>query len=94
LQLLSDSGELDSTLVVATSDMGNPALHSSRNLPTVIIGGAQAGIRGGQYLDVRQQGTGVPNNRLLVSLARAFGAQLDSLGDAAPDIANGALDLS
>lgn len=94
LQLLSAADALDSTLVVATSDMGNPAMHSSRNLPTVIVGGAQAGIRAGRYLDVRQQGTGVPNNRLLVSLARALGVELDRFGDTAPDISGGVLDLS
>lgn len=94
LQLLSACGALDSTLVVTTSDMGNPALHSSRSVPTVIVGGANVGIRAGRYLDVRQQGVGVPNNRLLVSLAGVFGIELDSFGDAAPDIAGGALDLS
>lgn len=94
LQLLSNAGTLDSTLLVASSDMGNPALHSSRNVPTVIFGGTQSGVRGGRYLDVRQQGTGIPNNRLLVSLARAFGVEIDAFGDAAPEIASGGLDLS
>lgn len=94
LQLLADAGALDSTLLLATSDMGDPARHSSRNLPTLLVAAAQAGLRTGRYLDVREQGNGVPNNRLLVSIARALGETLDEFGDAEPDIASGALDLS
>jgi hypothetical protein len=57
------------------------------------VGGAKTGIRTGRYLDVRSDGAGVPNNHLLVSLARSFGADVDSFGDAAPEVAAGAIDL-
>jgi hypothetical protein len=93
LQYLVGAGTLDTTVVVATSDMGDPARHSSRNLPTLIVSGAKTGIRTGRYLDVRSNGTGVPNNHLLVSLARRFGADIDSFGDAAPELAAGTIDI-
>ena len=39
MQKLAGGGVLDSTLIYASSDMGNPALHSTRNAPTVLAGG-------------------------------------------------------
>jgi hypothetical protein len=93
LQRLAEAGRLDSTLVLATSDMGDPARHSSRNVPTVLAGGAALGIRTGRYLDLRAGGSGVPNNRLLVSIARAFGVEIEAYGDTEPEIASGVIDL-
>ena len=90
---LREAGLLDDTLVLATSDMGDPARHDSRNVPTLLVGGRSGGFAGGRYLDVRQDGEGVPNNRLLVSIARAFGAEIDAFGEArTPEIVTGALD--
>ena len=40
MQKLAAAGVLDNTLIYASSDMGNPALHSTRNVPTVLAGGA------------------------------------------------------
>jgi hypothetical protein len=93
LQKLDQAGVLDSTLVYASSDMGNPAGHSTRNAPTVLAGGANGKIRMGRRLKFRTDcpigtwcsTTGpeyqtVPNNRLLVSIAQAFGVEIDSYG--------------
>jgi len=96
LQRLDEAGILDSTLVYASSDMGNPAAHSTRNVPTVLAGGANGNIRMGRRLaysldcplgtwcdpagsDYQTMG----NNRLLVSIAAAFGVEIDSYGDQA-----------
>ncbi len=97
LQRLDEYGILDSTLVYATSDMGNPAAHSTRNVPTVLAGGANGAIRMGRRIKYRTDcplGTDcdmdggdyetVPNNRLLVSIAQAFGVNVDYYG-AQPD---------
>lgn len=73
---------LDETLVMAIGDMGDPARHDSRNVPIVLAGGAQAGFRLGRHLDARTNGEGTPHNRLLVSIARAFGLELESFGEA------------
>ena len=93
LQRLGEYGILDSTLVYASSDMGNPATHSTRNVPTVLSGGLNGKIRMGRRIQYRSDcplGTWcdpdgsdyqtVPNNWLLVSIAQAFGVDVVSYG--------------
>ncbi len=83
LQRLHESGDLDATLLHVSSDMGDPARHSSRQVPTLLIPGSAFGVQGGRYLDLRSgEGLkqGVPNNRLLVSLCRLFGAEVERFG--------------
>ena len=84
---LTAYGVVDSTLVYASSDMGNPALHSTRNVPTVLGGGVNGKFRMGRRLKAPAdcpssnlackpgdaEFTGTANNHLLVSIARAFG---------------------
>jgi hypothetical protein len=98
---LTEYGIADSTLVYATSDMGNPARHSPRNVPTVLGGGVNGAFRMGRRLkapadcpssdlackpgDAAFNGTA--NNHLLVSIARAFGVAVDSFGTQ-PNIAD------
>ncbi len=98
-------GILDSTLVYASSDMGNPATHSTRNVPTVLAGGLNGKIRMGRRIRYRTDcplGTWcdpkgsdyqtVPNNWLLVSIAQAFGVDLVSYGiQAEAQYSNGTL---
>ena len=73
--------------------MGNPAAHSTRNVPTVLAGGMNGRIRMGRRITYRTDcplGTDcdpkgkeyrtVPNNWLLVSLAQAFGVAIDRYG--------------
>jgi len=91
MQRLDESGVLDSTLIYAASDMGNPASHSTRNVPTVLAGGANGKLRMGRRIKYRTDcplGTACdktssdyetnPHNRLLVSIAQAFGVDVDS----------------
>ena len=84
---LATAGVLDSMLVYASSDMGNPALHSTRNAPTVLAGGAAgtevphgapAQDAGRLHDQPRCKPTDAEfkastNNHLLVSIAQAFG---------------------
>jgi hypothetical protein len=89
LRQLDQFGVLDSTLVYASSDMGNPAQHSLRRVPTLLAGGANGRIRTGQRLSVPD---GTPNNRILVSIAQAFGVDVDHYGiGQTPDDTTGAL---
>jgi hypothetical protein len=76
LDKLTEYGILDSSLVYATSDMGNPATHSTRNVPTVLSGGLNGQFRTGRRLRL----DATSNNHLLVSIAGAFGAAIDSFG--------------
>ena len=50
MQQLDAMGVLDNTLIYASSDMGNPARHSTRNVPTVLAGGANGLITMGRRL--------------------------------------------
>ena len=95
MQKLDQLGVLDNVLIYASSDMGNPALHSTRNVPTVLAGGANGAFRMGRRIkaaadcptsspwcspsDAVFNKTGA-NNHLLVSIAQAFGVAVDSFG--------------
>jgi hypothetical protein len=99
MQKLDSFGALDSTLIYAASDMGNPSLHSTQNVPTVLCGGAGGKFRMGRHLRLGEDcsdGTpwcaagdakfsGVSNNHLLVSIAQAFGVAVDKFGTQSDD---------
>jgi len=91
---LTAYGIVDSTLLYASSDMGNPALHSTRNVPTVLGGGLNGQFRMGRRLKAPPDCpssnlackpgdadfNGTANNHLLVAIAQAFGVAIDSFG--------------
>jgi hypothetical protein len=94
MQKLDAFGALDSTLIYVTSDMGNPALHSTLNTPTVLAGGAGGKFRMGRRLKMPLNCSstnpwcqpsdstfaGLTNNHLLVSIAQAFGVNVNTFG--------------
>ena len=87
MQKLAAAGVLDNVLIYASSDMGNPSLHSTRNAPTVLAGGAAGTkFRMGRRLKMAADCTtnlwcsptdaefkASTNNHILVSIAQAFG---------------------
>ncbi len=75
---LTEYGVVDGTLVYASGEMGNPALHSTRNVPTVLAGGVNGKLRMGRRLRTPTETSA--NNHLLVSIAQAFGVEIDSFG--------------
>ncbi len=106
MQKLDALGALDSTLIYVTSDMGNPALHSTRNVPTVLAGGANGKFKMGRRLKLKPDCpvdrpwcgesdanfAPVTNSKLLVSIAQAFGQELDKFGTQPdPALTTGAL---
>lgn len=107
MQKLDQLGALDDTLIYATSDMGNPNLHSTRNTPTLLAGGAAGKFRMGRRLRMvadcpsdspwcdfqDPKFTGRTNNHILVSIAQAFGVEIDTFGtQTKPEDNTGALD--
>ncbi len=96
-----DGTVLDNTLILWGNELGNPAAHSNVGVPTVLAGGASGKFRMGRYLKLRTGGdplagwdgggTKAPNlvahNKLLVSIANAFGISGDTFG--APDYLGG-----
>lgn len=97
LAKLDEAGVLDETLVLVSGDMGDPARHLSRDVPTLLAGGAGGAFAMGRMIDLNRGkpagAPGVPNNRLLVSIARAFGAPVDRFGQCAdPAVVTGHLE--
>ncbi|HEY3497278.1 MAG TPA: DUF1552 domain-containing protein [Polyangiaceae bacterium] len=91
MQKLDELGALDSTLIYVSSDMGNPAVHSTRNVPTLLAGGANGKFRMGRRIKLPAdcppsnewctEKAERPNNHLLVSIAQAFGqSDVNSFG--------------
>ena len=92
LQRLAEASLLEQTVLVAMSDMGDPAKHSSRQVPTLLAGGWGGALRAGRHIDLGPEG--IPNNRLLVSIQQAFGVESDSFGQSSdPSVLTGALAL-
>lgn len=94
MQRLDSFGVLDSSLIYASTDMGDPAMHSTRNVASLIAGGANGKFRMGRRIRIEndcpasngwcQEGdadnTTVSNNKILVAIAQAFGEDIDTFG--------------
>jgi hypothetical protein len=86
-----------------STDMGDPNLHSSVNVPMVLAGGTGGHFRMGRHLGMLPdcpddqmycsgQERHISNNKILVAIAQAFGVESDSFGTANdPAITTGAL---
>src|SRR5690606_8330957 len=82
LQRLDEAGILDDCLLYASSDMGDPARHSSRHVPTLLLGGAGGQFKMGRYLELDAK-RGTANNKILVSICQAFGLPTSRFGTSA-----------
>lgn len=67
---------LDNTLVVWSNELGKGNNHTMDDLPCVMVGGG-LGFHMGRYLDHPK----VHHNRLLLTLAHAFGHELKTFGN-------------
>jgi hypothetical protein len=94
MQRLDAVGALDNVLIYVTSELGNPNAHSSAAVPTVLAGGVNVPFRFGRRLQTSPEcltpndscsprdprySSGA-NNHLLVSIAQAFGVEIESFG--------------
>ena len=70
-----DGSLLDHTLIVWTNELGKGNSHTLDNVPFVLLGNAP-GFRMGRSLHYDR----LPHNRLLMTLAHAFGHRLESFG--------------
>lgn len=78
MQRLDEGGSLDSTIIMAGSDMGNPSAHSTRNIPLLLAGGANGALTMGRRLQAGPALTS--HNKVLVSVAKLFGDQSNTFG--------------
>ncbi|MDX1964843.1 MAG: DUF1552 domain-containing protein [Pirellulales bacterium] len=67
---------LDNTTVIWTNELGQGNSHTLDNIPFVLVGGG-LDFKLGQAHDFKDQ----PHNRLLLSLAHAFGHRIDKFGN-------------
>ena len=72
----SDRSLLDGTLIVWANELGKGNSHTLDDIPFLMIGNAP-GFKLGRYKDFG----GVPHNRLLMSMAHAFGHKIDTFGE-------------
>ncbi|MFO0728873.1 MAG: DUF1552 domain-containing protein [Myxococcota bacterium] len=100
LQRLNEHGILDQTVLFMSSDMGDPAAHTSKNVPILLAGGGAPSWRMGRRIKVRDDcppdrwycdmPTLVPHNQILVSIAQAFGlTDVTTFGN--PELGSGGL---
>jgi hypothetical protein len=87
---LVEAGVMDDTLIIMAGDMGNPSLHSSRDIPVVVAGNAGGKFKTG--VRIKLAADCPPDNmwctpktdnsmtKLLVSAANAFGANVNGFG--------------
>ena len=68
---------LDNTLVIWGSEIGTGYSHDFKNVPFVVAGGGNHGVRTGRYLKLA---SGVYHNRLLVSAMRFMGMDAETFG--------------
>jgi hypothetical protein len=91
MKQLHDAELLDDTLIYVSGDMGDPSLHSSVNVPTLLLGGAGGKFPMGRRIKLKPdcamnqrwcsgQEQHVPQNRILIGIAQAFGVETDSFG--------------
>jgi hypothetical protein len=74
-----DGTLLDHTLVVCGRELGSTA-HRMDRWPVVMAGGSKLGLRTGRYLDFEGQ----EHAKLLVSIGRLMGLDIDGFGNRAP----------
>lgn len=75
--------------------MGNPGTHSSQNIPVVVVGDAHGAFKVGRRIKLKDAcpeeatqcdaSNATSMTKLLVSVANAFGAELNGFG-AEPDV--------
>ena len=81
-----DGSLLDHSIIMSGSSISDGNLHLYTNLPTLLIAGGVAGIKGGQHLRYER---GTPLNNLFLTLLDKAGVPgVNSLGDS-----TGRLDL-
>ncbi|NLT72117.1 MAG: DUF1552 domain-containing protein [Verrucomicrobiaceae bacterium] len=73
-----DGSMLDNTLVVWLNELGKGNNHTLKDIPFVLVGGKAHGIKSGRALHL----SGVPHNRLWLTLAQSMGHEITRFGTA------------
>ena len=81
----ADGSLLDNTVLLYGSGMGNPSLHDHVNLPILVAGGKNTGMRGGRHIRYSE---GTPLANLHLTLMDRVGIPLNSFEDSTGKIEN------
>ncbi|MFT5430794.1 MAG: hypothetical protein ACI9OJ_001472, partial [Myxococcota bacterium] len=81
----ADGTLLDNTLVLWCSELGQGNVHSHIDVPFMLAGGRNLGLKTGRYVQYKNKS----HNDLLIAMMNAFGVAGDTFGD--PDFCTGAL---
>jgi len=73
-----DGTLLDHTLMLYGSGMSDSNLHLMWNVPTIVVGGATFGVKGGRHVKVAK---GTPLSNLQLTLLDTMGVRVDRFGD-------------
>ncbi len=89
LQRLADTPEgdgnmLDNTMVLCGTS--NSRTHNNRNYPLVLAGGANMGLKHGQYLTYNDDGDDAPMSNLLFTMLNRMGAADTGFSDSTGDL--------
>jgi hypothetical protein len=79
-----DGTLLDHAMFLYGSNMSNSDRHNGHPLPTVLVGGGNGAIQGGQHLALREP---TPITNLHLTILEKIGAPRDSFGDSTGTIA-------
>jgi Protein of unknown function (DUF1552) len=107
MDILDAAGELDNTVILMGNEGGHGAGHSHKDVPLVLAGGANYGVRGGRRIlapgrtapsaEGEEPGGNddSPHNPILVAIANLFGENLTKYGTCStrPEILNGISNL-
>jgi hypothetical protein len=72
-----DGSVLDHSLLLFGSGMSEANTHSRLNIPTLLVGGKSAGLKGNRHI---QTATETPFANCLVAVANVFGCEKKSFG--------------
>ena len=72
-----DGNLLDHTLMYWGSGMSNGNAHDRQNVPGVLVGGANGGMKGNQHIVATKD---TPTANLLLGIAHAAGVEIDKMG--------------
>jgi hypothetical protein len=73
-----DGSLLDHTLLLYGSGMSNSNLHLMWDVPTMVVGGSEFGIKGGRHI---RHPKGTPLANLQLTLLDKMGVRVDKFGD-------------
>jgi hypothetical protein len=78
-----DGSILDHSVFLYGGNMSNSNLHNHVDLPTIVVGGGNGKIKGGQHIRVKED---LPLANLMVALLDKVGVPTEGVGDSTGEV--------